>query len=179
MARKKNIKSGDPTIIRNYDPYSLEKRVFDMDNAPQRSWDLFSLEKRIHDLEVNGGGGSSPVKYDEGTFTTPADQQGTIDISFENIEGIADYIVVEFTIDTTKKTVASFDKAMFDASNDHKYCSKWIIPDEYANYNIVYGATSGNAGIVGVSDGKFTFKSGGGNTVGLSATYKAYKYIGE
>lgn len=179
MARKKKSVETPVTIVRDLSPLALEKRVFNMDNSPRRSWDLFALEERIHQLEVNGGGASSPVKFDSGTFTTPATQQGTIDISFENIEGVADYIVVEFTIDSTKKTVASFDKTMFDASVDHKYCSKWIIPAESANYNIVYGATSGDAGIVGVDDGKFTFKSGGANTVGLTATYKAYKYIGE
>ena len=169
--------------MRNYDIYAMEKRVRNLEEdvspKPTRSWDLYSLEKRIYDLEQNGGGGSSPVKYDEGTFTTPATQQGTIDVEFENIEGVADYIVVEFTIDSTKKTVASFDKAMYDASESHKYCSKWIIPPENANYNISYGATSGDAGIVGVADGKFTFKSGGSNTTGLTATFKGYKYVGE
>ena len=177
----KGVGDSTPTIIRNYDLQSMDKRLRNMegDTVIPRNYDIFSMEERIHQLEVNGGGGSSPVKYDSGTFTTPAEQQGTIEVSFENIEGKADYIVVEFTIDGTKKTVASFDKTMYDASDTHKYCSKWIIPAENANYNIAYGATTGDAGIVGIADGKFTFKSGGSNTTGLTATYKAYAYVGE
>lgn len=64
MARtKKSNKKNDetPKIIRNYDPMSLEKRLYDLDHAPQRSWDLYSLEKRIYDLEINGGGGTMPL----------------------------------------------------------------------------------------------------------------------
>lgn len=63
MARtkKSNKKNNEaPKIIRNYDPMSLEKRLYNLDHAPQRSWDLYAMEKRIHDLEVNGGGGSMP-----------------------------------------------------------------------------------------------------------------------
>lgn len=58
MARtKKSNKKNDetPKIIRNYDPMSLEKRLYDLDHAPQRSWDLYAMEKRIYDLEQSGG----------------------------------------------------------------------------------------------------------------------------
>lgn len=57
MARtKKSNKKNDetPKIIRNYDPMSLEKRLYDLDHAPQRSWDLYAMEKRIYDLEQGG-----------------------------------------------------------------------------------------------------------------------------
>lgn len=63
MARtKKSNKKNDETtkIIRNYDPMSLEKRLYDLDHAPQRSWDLYSIEKRIYDLEMGGAPGPSP-----------------------------------------------------------------------------------------------------------------------
>lgn len=58
MAKKstKSVKTNnDAKILRNYDIYSMEKRVHDMDNSPRRSYDLYSLEKRIYDLEQGGG----------------------------------------------------------------------------------------------------------------------------
>lgn len=57
MAKKstKSVKNSDPKILRNYDIYSMEKRVYDMDGATQRSYDIFSLEKRIYDLEQGEG----------------------------------------------------------------------------------------------------------------------------
>lgn len=64
MARKstKSAKTNSDTkIIRNYDIFSMEKRVHDMDNSPRRSYDLYSLEERIYQLEKNGGGGGMPL----------------------------------------------------------------------------------------------------------------------
>lgn len=58
MAKKstKSVKTNnDAKILRNYDIYSMEKRVHDMDNSPRRSYDLYSLEQRIYDLEQGGG----------------------------------------------------------------------------------------------------------------------------
>lgn len=58
MAKKstKSVKTNnDAKILRNYDIYSMEKRVYDMDNSPRRSYDLYSLEQRIYDLEQGGG----------------------------------------------------------------------------------------------------------------------------
>lgn len=62
MAKKstKTKLNTDPKILRNFDIYSMEKRVYDMDNSPRRSYDLFSLEKRIYDLEMGGTPGPSP-----------------------------------------------------------------------------------------------------------------------
>ena len=62
---KKKTRDAQPQIIRNYDPMSMEKRVFDIDHSPRRSWDLFALEERIHQLEVNGGGGGTSFPYYE------------------------------------------------------------------------------------------------------------------
>ena len=60
MPRKKAVKNENTKkIIRNYDPFSIEKRVYDMDHSPIRSYDLFSLEKRIYDLEMGGAPGPS------------------------------------------------------------------------------------------------------------------------
>lgn len=62
----------DAKIIRNYDPQSMEKRVYGMDNSPQRSYDLYSIEERIHKLETNGGGGGSNLTTLNATPTTSA-----------------------------------------------------------------------------------------------------------
>ena len=64
MPRKKAVKkkNTEEKIIRNYDPFSMEKRIYNLDQAPQRSYDLYSMEKRIYDLEINGGGGKSLLK---------------------------------------------------------------------------------------------------------------------
>lgn len=74
MARAKKTaakSAGDPKIIRNFDEFSLEKRVFNMDHAKNRSWDIYSIEKRIYELEKNGGGGgSSTYKVKLGTAIT-------------------------------------------------------------------------------------------------------------
>ena len=60
MPRKKAVKNENTEkIIRNYDEFSMEKRIYNLDHAPQRSYDIYSMEKRIHDLEVNGGGGTN------------------------------------------------------------------------------------------------------------------------
>lgn len=56
MARKKKSveETTEKTILRNYDIYSLENRVYSMDKKINRSYDIYSLEKRIHDLEKGG-----------------------------------------------------------------------------------------------------------------------------
>lgn len=182
MARTKKTaaKSADPVIVRSLDIPSLEKRVYNMDGAKIRNYDIFSLEKRIYELETNGGGGggSSLVKYDSGAFTFSSEAQGTVDVTFENIEGIADYIVVEYTINS-KKMISDFSKYTYDLSDSHYFCSHYISPDDFLDVNVSYGATSGYPAIVGVDNGKFTFKSGGSGYTGISATFKAYKYVGE
>lgn len=182
MARTKKTatKNATPVIVRSLDMPSLEKRVFNMDGAKIRNYDLFSLEERIYQLEKNGGGGggSSSVKYDSGTFTFSGNAQGTVDVTFENIEGIADFIVVEYTINS-KKMISDFSKFNFDLSDPHYFCSRYISPDDFLDVNVSYGATSGYPAIVGVDNGKFTFKSGGAGYTGVEATYKAYKYVGE
>lgn len=59
-ATNKKTSNNTEKIIRNYDLFSMEKRVHDMDNSPRRSYDIYSLEERIYQLEKNGGGGSMP-----------------------------------------------------------------------------------------------------------------------
>lgn len=56
MARKKKSveETTEKTILRNYDIFSLENRVYAMDKKINRSYDIYSLEKRIHDLEKGG-----------------------------------------------------------------------------------------------------------------------------
>ena len=81
---KKSTKSAktntNAKIIRNYDIFSMEKRVYDMDNSPRRSYDLYSLEERIYQLEKNGGGGGGIPQFNviQGPVESTSDISGTV-----------------------------------------------------------------------------------------------------
>lgn len=60
----KGVGDSTPTIIRNYDLQSMDKRLRNMegDTVIPRNYDIYSMEERIHQLEVNGGGGSAVIE---------------------------------------------------------------------------------------------------------------------
>ena len=58
----KGVGDSTPTIIRNYDLQSMDKRLRNMegDTVIPRNYDIYSMEERIHQLEVNGGVSPTP-----------------------------------------------------------------------------------------------------------------------
>lgn len=71
----KGVGDSTPTIIRNYDLQSMDKRLRNMegDTVIPRNYDIFSMEERIHQLEVNGGAGNvASYKIKLGTAITGA-----------------------------------------------------------------------------------------------------------
>jgi hypothetical protein len=177
MAKKstKSVKTNnDAKILRNYDIYSMEKRVHDMDNSPRRSYDLYSLEKRIYDLEVNGGGGGggSTVKRETGTFISSSVADGIVTVNLSDIIGTPDLVIVKMVI------LGEYVNYFFYVGDIHNESSAggnyWHNINNEAIY--IENMAGTVSGIKSVTDGAFTFQSGNGDIAGIEATFVAYKW---
>lgn len=152
MARtKKSNKKNDesPKIMRNYDPMSLEKRIHDLDHAPQRSWDLYAMEKRIYDLE-QGGSPTPPtptptlqtfrrIKTDNtsGSYTVTEDTTLTLWTSIS--DGISSYYNMKLNGNAWDLT--SYFVSSDNVSNNCGYCLYENIPvskDDVISWNVGY-----------------------------------------
>lgn len=166
---KKQLRDAEPTILRNYDPMAMEKRVFDMDYSPMRSWDIYSLEERIHQLEINGGGGGGGATIKIGTFTTESTQYGIseIDCGFK-----PDLVLVSLPI-SGKDTTSYWEKNLSYAEEK----APWLLaPAESSFYMNNLGRTTGETGIQDITDNGFKFIVNGSNTRGVACNYVAVKY---
>lgn len=168
---KKQLRDAEPTILRNYDPMAMEKRVFDMDHASRRSWDLFSLEERIHQLEIGGGSGPT-VTVETGTFTSSSTADGTVAVNLTEITGKPDLIIVKMVILGEYINYFFYIDAMH-TDNAHAGNYWHNVTSEAVYVEDMAGTV---AGIKSVTNGKFTFQSGNGDIAGIEATFTAYKW---
>lgn len=148
MAKKstKSVKNSDTKILRNYDIYSMEKRVYDMDSAKQRSYDLFSLEKRIYDLE-QGGGPTPPTPTPETPTITFMRLSGDVltgsytatkDIKFLLVSSSNSWSTYNFTVNDSDITSELTTNALYASSS---YTVTYFImhKDDVFAWNITNG----------------------------------------
>ena len=125
------------------------------------------LQEKI-DYGSTGGSGGGALKSVTGTFTSPAESQGTIhiDCGFQ-----PDIVQVYFPFGTsTKKSCSSFNKFI---RND---CAIWDTrPIEGVIHFIDFASVTGETGICGIDETGFTFRTNNTNAGNKECSYIAYK----
>ena len=129
------------------------------------SLNIKRLQEKI-DYGSSGSGGAT-LKSVTGTFTSPAEAQGTIHIDC----GFQPDIVSVILPINGKNTCSYYDKFL---RTDGAY---WDLkPVENTSYFNSFAESTGETGISGIDENGFTFRSKAGNTLNIECTYIAYKF---
>lgn len=130
------------------------------------SLNIKRLQEKI-DYGSGSGGGSSSMKSATGTFTSPAESQGTIHIDC----GFQPDIVSVILPLNNKNTCSYYDKFL---RTDGAY---WDLkPAETNTYFNSFDSPTGETGICGIDETGFTFRTNVTNAGNIECTYIAYKF---
>ena len=128
------------------------------------SLNIKRLQEKI-DYGSSGSGGAT-LKSVTGTFTSPAESQGTIHIDC----GFQPDIVSVILPINNKNTCSYYDKFL---RTDGAY---WDLkPAEGNIYFNPFTEVTGETGICGIDENGFTFRSKSASTLNVECTYIAYK----
>ena len=129
------------------------------------SLNIKRLQEKI-DYCSSGLGGAN-LKSVTGTFTSPAEAQGTIHIDC----GFQPDIVSVILPINGKNTCSYYDKFL---RTDGAY---WDLkPVENTSYFNSFAEATGETGISGIDETGFTFRTKGANIFNAECTYIAYKF---
>ena len=129
------------------------------------SLNIKRLQEKI-DYGSSGSGGAN-LKSVTGTFTSPAESQGTIHIDC----GLKPDIISVILPLNNKNTCSYFNKFI---RNDGAY---WDLkPADATTYFNDFVSATGETGICGIDETGFTFRTNGANTLNKECNYIAYKF---
>lgn len=132
------------------------------------SLNIKRLQEKL-DYGSSGGSGGGTIKSVTGTFTSPAESQGTIhiDCGFK-----PDIVQVYFSFgSSTKKSCSSFNK--FIRNDSAIWDTRPIEGVIHFNY---FADATGETGISGIDETGFTFRTNGTNVGNKECSYIAYKF---